>query len=56
MSVGACDGGESLDCGEFGDDDVRAERLKVARLMMDPPDQPPVVIVQVLKLLNRLLL
>ncbi|XP_026281728.1 cholesterol transporter ABCA5 isoform X3 [Frankliniella occidentalis] len=49
-SVGACDGGESLDCGELcGDDDVRAERSKVSRLMVDPPDQPPVVIVQNLR-------
>lgn len=48
-SVGATDGGESLDCGEFGDEDVRAERSKVSRLMVDPPDQAPVVIVQNLR-------
>lgn len=49
VSAGACDGGESQECGDFGDDDVKAERSKVARLMVDPPDQPPVVIVQNLR-------
>lgn len=37
------------DVGENEDNDVKTERLKIRELMVNPPDKPPVVLVQVVQ-------